>query len=280
LLEALGVQDRVDAAGFLRPNGAHVHWDEERVRIPFDGETRGYQVDRARFDEILLEAACEAGANVEWRPLPENLNSAFVADATGRRGLLPGRRRRLGPPLLALYAYWRGVAAGDGATLVEAGRDGWFWGAPLPDGRFNATFFTDPRTISGDPGVAYDTALRESRLLNPRVKGAERESATRACDASCWVELEPAGQRYIKVGEAAFTVDALSSQGVQLAMQSAWQASTVIHASLSGGDAESLRTEYRSRLTATACSNYRIAAEYYAKLERYGLFWAERGTLL
>ena len=46
----------------------------------------------------------------------------------------PRARRCLGAPTLAMYAYWRGVGETDaGDTLVEAGRDSWYWGAPLPD---------------------------------------------------------------------------------------------------------------------------------------------------
>src|ERR1700704_4556955 len=51
LLAELGVRERVEAAGFLRPRGALVHWGEGEARETFDdaGEA-GFQVDRGRFD--------------------------------------------------------------------------------------------------------------------------------------------------------------------------------------------------------------------------------------
>src|SRR5215472_2094092 len=63
LLGVLGLRDAVEAEAFIRPRLAIVHWGGENdIReAPFP---RGLHVNRARFDEILLRGARDAGATV------------------------------------------------------------------------------------------------------------------------------------------------------------------------------------------------------------------------
>ena len=49
------------------------------------------------------------------------------------------------------------------------------------------------------------------------------------CDASPYVDDSPVTPTSIKVGEAAFSVAPLSSQGVQIAIASALQGRAVVH---------------------------------------------------
>src|SRR5271163_1326601 len=64
LLDVLGLRPRVEDFGFLRPAGSMVRWagdhDDDR---PVYGEP-GFQVDRGRFDKLLLDAAAECGATL------------------------------------------------------------------------------------------------------------------------------------------------------------------------------------------------------------------------
>ena len=55
------------------------------------------------------------------------------------------------------------------------------------------------------------------------------EGAVKACDASSRYAEEPVGPSFVKIGDAAFTLDPLSSQGVQSAIASALQASIVVN---------------------------------------------------
>ena len=64
VLGAVGLQERIDAAGFLRPRTAIVRWDDEETEVKSFGPASGYQVDRGRFDQILLEAAADADVRV------------------------------------------------------------------------------------------------------------------------------------------------------------------------------------------------------------------------
>ena len=66
LFDRIGIRAEVDAAGFVRTTGNTVWWGEADSRTEFfaDG-ARGWQVERDRFDALLLDSAEAAGARVE-----------------------------------------------------------------------------------------------------------------------------------------------------------------------------------------------------------------------
>ncbi len=95
----------------------------------------------------------------------------FVIDASGRQSVMGGKKRRCGAPTLALWNYWRACAITGDETRVEAGIEQWYWGAPLPDGGFNATVFVDPERFQcdlqrlGSVDSVYQHLLAHSELL-------------------------------------------------------------------------------------------------------------------
>lgn len=254
LLDVLGLRSRVEEADFLRPATAMVHWagthDDDR---PAYGEP-GFQVDRGRFDQLLLDAAVEYGVTLvnpakaidisqgdgPWTVHVDlsgkllRIKAKFLVDATGRVNLLRGKRVSISAPTLALWAYWKNAEITGAATRVESGAREWFWGAPLPDGTFNATVFMDPRSYrkgiekNGTRSVFYESLLSGSGLLRRCMSGT-RAGAVSVCDATCYMAEEIVTSDTIKIGEAAFTIDPLSSQGVQTAIGTAQHAAAVIH---------------------------------------------------
>src|SRR6185312_16318380 len=62
LLDALGVRAAIDAAGFVRATGNTVQWGPGQPRSESFLGGSGYQVDRARLDALLNDAAQAAGA--------------------------------------------------------------------------------------------------------------------------------------------------------------------------------------------------------------------------
>ncbi len=306
LLDLLNVRTEVESAGFLRPEGAIVRWVGPPERRLSGGEL-GFQVDRGRFDQILLRTAEEAGAQVlqpffASRPQPTGdggwrittrarglaseiiVESRFVADASGRPGLLAGVKRRSTSKTLALYGYWENVPLEGSETRVDAGEDEWYWGAPLPGGEFNATVFVDAfRCRSGIAAAGsletfYKSLLAGSDLLAGCLRGSLL-GPPRACDATQFYDSAPASANTIKVGEAAFSIDPLSSQGVQTAVGSAIHAATVVHTILQRPEDTSLAIQfYRERQLASVRLHQRAAAEFYEEAMRLrsGAFWKER----
>jgi flavin-dependent dehydrogenase len=265
----------------------------------------GFQVDRGRFDQLLLDAAKEVGVRVlqparAFRPRPGEdglwdipfeiegkpgrIRAAYLVDACGRRSVLAARRSRSAVQTLALYAYWRDARPGGAETRVEAGADEWFWGAPLPDGTFNATAFIDPsrcrRSLAGAHKLEtfYRSLLAGSVLLRGCL---DRELASRvfACDASTYIAERPADRHSIKVGEASFAIDPLSSQGVQAAMTSALHGSIVAHTLLTQPENSSAAIQfYCNRQTETAAYHRRLAMQHYSEQHSVSRqsFWRKR----
>ncbi len=304
LLDVLGVRNEIESAGFLRPRSALVRWAGAVERRAAPGEP-GFQVDRGRFDEILLTAAAEAGAHVlqparaasirrrggrDWLSTIRlgttevTVCSRFVADATGRQGLLGGSKRRVSERTLALYAYWKYPSVDGADTRVEAGDEAWYWGAPLPGGEFNATVFIDSShyreavSRAGSRDACYASLIARSELLAGCLRGV-RMGPVRACDATQRCDEMPATPDAIKVGEAAFSIDPLSSQGVQTAIGSALHAAAVIHTIIERPDDTQLALDFYRTRQRESVELHRIAAgRFYAEaaISRRGDFWSSR----
>ncbi|QEL13649.1 flavin-dependent monooxygenase QhpG [Limnoglobus roseus] len=301
LLDQLGVRAEVERAGFFRPTAAIVHWAGQRRPQTDWGGSPGFQVDRGRFDRILLSAAARAGVHVLERATarppvrrgprdwtvealtpagPLAIDAEFIVDASGRRGILGGRKRRLTAPTVAVYGYWSGVGPAGGETRVEAGEDRWYWAAPIPDGTWNATVFTSSERIKGRPGdlaAAYRQLLADSVLLS-EIGCGRLETTVRVCASSPQADDSPVGVDWIKVGEAAFAVDPISSQGVQTAIAQALGGTCVAHTLLAGAGTEAAVTYYANRLREDADRHLRQAGVLYHEQWRHRptAFWAAR----
>jgi flavin-dependent dehydrogenase len=306
LLDSLGVRDEVENAEFLRPRGAVVRWaGRTQPRAEAAGEP-GFQVDRSRFDHILLRAAVSAGARVlqparalaptwrgpgDWvvpvrRPRgdgEEQVEARFLVDACGRRGLLGRCKRRLAPATVAVYGYWQGTTLGGPETRVEAAAEQWYWGAPLPDGTFNATVFVSPQRLRGAKEVehAYRALLADSELLAGCLSG-RMKGPVRVCAASACLDDEPVGEDWLKVGESALALDPLSSQGVQTALVSGLQGAAVVHTLLATPQYRHAALQFaRERHAETARRHGQMAATFYHEQEQYcpAPFWRSRAAI-
>jgi flavin-dependent dehydrogenase len=304
LFEKLGVLEEIESAGFLRPQSVLVRWGgETRFRTDV---TDGFQVDRGRFDTILLQAAVRSGARIiqpgrvseikhlrhgEWELTVAGyeerhrlLRSRFVVDASGRRGCLPGSRSLLQPPTIALYSYWQDTELEGAETRIEAGTEHWYWAAALPDSTANVTVFLGSNRCRNRGGTpikdVYLRLISESSLLSRCLSGALVQTI-QACSATASRILEPVGVDWIKIGEAALAYDPLSSQGVQNAIVSGLQGAAVVHTLLS--DPRSQRTAiafFRDRVDEAATHHAAIAADFYGQQAKITPlpFWIERAN--
>jgi flavin-dependent dehydrogenase len=304
LLDALGLRERIEAASFLRPEKAIVKWSDESAFTKSSYGQPGFMVNRGRFDRILLEAAKEAGAQViqparalrpafdetkKWN-IPARCDSGLVkikakylVEAAGKNSFFKRGRKRYSAATVALCAYWRNVKTETAATLVEAGREEWFWGAGLPDGDFSAMVFIDAKRgrASRDLEAFYRSLLAESTLLRGCLSG-ELVGKVKGYDASGYIDEEPVNEHLIKVGEACFSIDPLASQGVQAAMNSGLQGAFVVHTLLTRPENSSEAMQfYRSRQEEIVARHHNFAARFYAesRFRNTGAFWQKRSVL-
>lgn len=167
----LGARNEVMRAGFTKKLGGSFLWGSNPQPWNFSfgqspsltalGLTHAYQVERARFDEILLRNASRRGVDVRESHtavsiLTENeracgvsfiddqghertARSHFIVDASGHRG---GFHAETGERIyseffrnVAVYAYFEGAMRlpppREGNILSSAFSHGWFWFIPL-----------------------------------------------------------------------------------------------------------------------------------------------------
>jgi flavin-dependent dehydrogenase len=296
VLDVLDVRGLVEGAGFLRPTGAIVRWSQQDAVRSQRGEP-GFQVDRAKFDHLLLRHAMARGVDViqpatARRPTRVSggwgvqidghgeLRCKILVDASGKRSGLSARPRRVSAPTAALFGYWRNVPMLGPETRVEAGEDVWYWGAPLPDGTVNAVAFIDMercQRLGRARADHYRATLARSTLLSHCLAGELIDGRVQICDASSYLDDEPARDGWLKIGEAAMSIDPLSSQGVQAAMMSAFQAAAVAHTMLTRPDDAGLAQQFlRDRVAESAERHGAFARDMYAERAEQGRFWRER----
>jgi hypothetical protein len=101
----------------------------------------------------------------------------------------------------------------------------------------------------------------------------------RGCSATPYIDADPVGDGWVKVGEAAIGVDPLSSQGVQVAMTGGLQGAAVAHTILTDpGHTTAAWRFYRERLWEIGRRHAAAAAAHYREhaLVCPRSFWQDR----
>jgi flavin-dependent dehydrogenase len=242
----------------------HLHFNEHSQ----ESKAHGFQVNRAVFDSMLMASAQRAGASFlqAGRPTEFHEESAgwsvriqfqseasswvkarFLCDATGRSQFL-ARRLRLGVrshgKLVGLISYWKqdpGVSSAHGCnTLVESIPEGWFYTAGLGHNRRVTGLMSDRDLLPGHlhscARRVYSDALARTRYSRELLQRADWDGKVRIFAASPTLVERVAGSSWLLAGDAASTVDPISSQGIQKAITSALAASVVVQTILTRPD--------------------------------------------
>lgn len=231
LLEELGVWDDLEPEGHRQCHGNRSVWGSEVVdEMPFvfTPYGHGWHLDRRRFERLLSDRAVAAGVERRTNARvtdvhPQRLTCAggtvveagVLIDATGRAAAVArrlGARRVVDHALVALVGFLENGGRGmdDSFTLVEALENGWWYSAPLPDGRLAAMFVTDRVNDGWESLLASATHTRE-RI---RAHGYELRHAPRRVDAGSARLDRAAGEGWLAIGDAATALDPLSSHGI------------------------------------------------------------------
>lgn len=300
LLAATGAGPAVAEARFPAAADIRVSWEGDTVTRVNSGE-QGMLVDRGAFDQLLIAHAAREGVRVlqpaevveissrahGWQAViahegaRELVTMDFLADARGRNALAASPRQPMGQRTLAVFGYWRGEGLPTHAT-VAAGERGWFWGVPLPDGSYNAQAFLSPRHVHDHAGETLEQRYRALIAASPLAEGlacATLDGAVRAVDATPYLANERVTASSIRLGDAALSLDPISSSGVQKAIQSALAGAIVTNTLLrrpaAAGDAQAF---YNDSLARTAARHAAWAGQHYAAAARtrHHEFWTSR----
>ena len=133
-----------------------------------------------------------------------------------------------------------GASADSCNTLVESIPEGWFYTAGLADNRRVTGFMADRDLLPGQlhscARRVYSDALARTQYSRERLQGAAWDGMVRIFAAGPTLVERVAGSSWLLVGDAASTVDPISSQGIQKAITSALAASVVVQTILSRPD--------------------------------------------
>jgi flavin-dependent dehydrogenase len=242
LLSQLGVGETIAREGFLRYDGVWTRRPGGRRRfVPFGSDSRGpwrgFQVDRARLDEILLNKAKRSGASVLMGCSPKDvhrikagiqidgefgrLRSKVIVDATGSRRFIARKLNldtlQCSPRILARYGYFERRSGSWDCPTFTAKRTGWEWLAQIDTDR--------GQWVSASWGGDFPSLPAEITPL-PSV------SAVRGADITWQILRSPAEPRFYAVGDAAAVIDPACSHGVLRALSSGIMAAACISASL------------------------------------------------
>jgi flavin-dependent dehydrogenase len=280
-----GGPEPVSADSIRNPDGPGWHLD----RIRFDAWLRQWANKRGAALVTPAQAADVTPTGEGWRLTltrhgrPLTVAARFVVDAGGRTAPLArmlGHRRQAGDRLVCRWCH--GVASGDaGTTVTIAEPEGWWYTAPLPDGRRVLAFHTD-----ADLPVAKELAgtakllarAREQPDLASLLSAVDFQPVGHAgyCAAHSSRIAVTAGPGWLAVGDAALACDPLSSEGLFNALYSGLIAASALRRA-SAGDAGALGDYQRTMARVVDAYRAHLAA-WYALEPRWPdhPFWARR----
>lgn len=275
IFEDLGVWAKLEAAGFIRKYGAQFHLGNGSKRTQFvfrEGrltrQGEALQVERARFDHLLLEHAQANGAEVRqgWTVTrfesddagvratardasgaAHTFRGAFLIDASGRgnftgnqeglRVIHPGWRK------LALFGHFSGVKVDPGErggdTVIVRLANKWFWLIPLAADKVSVGCVMDQDEFARARAPAdklFWRIVQSSAPLRERMAHARLASEMMTTTDFSYYNRRLVGRRLLRVGDAAGFLDPIFSAGVYLAMNSARLAAGAVEESLAAGD--------------------------------------------
>lgn len=275
VLKEIGAWEKVCAAGFMRKEGAefmntnagrHVINRFENGLADGDGYT--WQVERSRFDKLLLDHAVESGCALfqpvgvaKLTPVATGievtltdgrvLRASHLLDAGGREHLA-GKTFRVPhdkipyPPRLAVFNHFHGIPASPGTRhgniIITRADRVWTWNIPLDKEKtsFGVVAVAADFKASGlGPEAYFRKVVADSPAMSALMKDAKTADEFRVVADYTYSLKTFGGDRWIAAGDAACFIDPIFSSGVYLAMTSGLAAAKLL---LSHAPAETLRS--------------------------------------
>ena len=262
---------------------AAVIWEGRSVQtITPEQRGPGLMADRGQLDLGLISLAVSRGLHLlqpaelkSFRRMEERwqvqiaidgktitISAVFILDARGRKGVPIKNKIVTAPESIAVWTQVNSDAFPN-QTLIEALDNGWLWGAPISGKQFRVMAFSDPLTFKNKrPHDVLLSFVKDSHLFKPAA------FCLPACDIqTCKVDHYchdiPWEDNYVRLGETAFTLDPLSSTGVEKAMRVSLQAAIAVNTVLSGGKPEMARAFYEDILIEAISTHVKWTAGYY-----------------
>lgn len=323
ILDEMGVWDKVEAANFPVKLGGSYTWgkdadawdfdfypaeefeDQERP-AKFEGQRRhtAFQVERDRYDEILLRHAEELGTIVREETMVrevitdgdrieglkldsgEVIRARHYVDGSGHAAIL---RKALGiesdaPTNLRNVAFWDywdnakwAVEIGVGGTRVQVRSlpYGWIWFIPLGPSRASVGLIC-PSSYYKDSGMSpkelYLKAVQEQPEIRELLKNANSDTDGNVLTTKNWSHLADrlAGENWWICGEAAGFADPILAAGMTLAHGTAREvAYSILECDRGELDPQWIKSMYDEKGRRNIRQHIRFAEYWYAANGRF-----------
>ncbi len=267
LLRETGVWPKIERAGFIEKYGASFHLSNgaadkhvvfSQALVP--GLEKTYQVERAKFDALLLDHAREAGAEVHTQTIVRavtaegeghrvaletttggtEVTARWIIDASGRDQFFPSEIKRAleparTPKRIAIYNHFRGVARAAGPvggnTVVVRLPDGWFWIIPIDAERTSVGLVTTVeamRQTRAEPADLFRQTVAASQKLSELMAGASPVMDFHVTSDYSYFRKNLAADNRVLAGDAGGFFDPIFSSGVYMATYSAKLAAELV----------------------------------------------------
>jgi flavin-dependent dehydrogenase len=275
ILDELGLTEKLKGEGFPKKFGAqfYVANGSKSVKFVFakgayTREKETIQVERAKFDHILLKNAREKGADVRegWTVTrfreddsgvqvsatdpagrAHDFSARFLVDASGRGNLTGNQEgiRMVHPHLkkLAVFGHFKNVRLDDGPeggdTIIVRLENKWFWIIPVSAEKTSVGCVMDQSEFAArkePPQQIFESIWKSSPVLCSRLEKAELVGNFQTTGDFSYHNKRYVGKRLLRVGDAAGFMDPIFSAGVFLAMYSGRLAAKTINELLSNGE--------------------------------------------
>jgi len=275
-----GVADEITKAGFTKKRGGTFRWGANpspwtfafSVSPKITGETsHAFQVERSKFDQILLDHARHMGVDVREEHAVTDvidvedrargvsytdaagnagtIRATYVVDASGNKSRIyqrAGATRQYSEFFrsLALFGYFEGgkrqPEPNSGNIVCAAFDSGWFWYIPLSPTltSVGAVVRHDMASkIQGDPEEALSALIAECPMISDYLHDAKRVTDGQYGEIRVRKDYSYANTKFwrpgmVLVGDAACFVDPVFSSGVHLATYGALLAARSINSVL------------------------------------------------
>jgi FAD-dependent halogenase len=307
-----GVADELAKAGFTKKRGGTQRWGANPEPWTFSfsvsprmtGETSfAYQVERSKFDKILLDHARRMGVDVREEHAvtdtvsdEERVRGVSYKDAAGNEGTIlakhlvdaSGNRSRIYRDTgavrkyseffrsLALFGYFEGgkrlPPPNSGNVLSCAFDSGWFWYIPLSPTltSVGAVVRGELATkIQGDPEEALMALIAECPMISDYLRDAKLVTEGQYGQLRVRKDYSYANTKFwrpgmVLVGDAACFVDPIFSSGVHLATYGALLAARSINSVLAQKvDEETAFREFEERYRREFGAFYEFLVSFY-----------------
>jgi halogenation protein CepH len=307
-----GVADELAKAGFTKKRGGTFRWGANpepwtfsfSVSPQMTSETsHAYQVERSKFDKILLDHARHMGVDVREQHAVTDvidngdrirgvsytdaegnegtIHATYVVDASGNKSRIyqrVGAARKYSEFFrsLALFGYFEGgkrlPEPKSGNILSCAFDSGWFWYIPLTTTltSVGAVVHREMASkIQGDPEGALTALIAECPMISDYLRDAKRVTDGQYGELRVRKDYSYANTRLWRpgmalVGDAACFVDPIFSSGVHLATYSALLAARSINSVLAQTvDEDTAFREFEQRYRREYGAFYEFLVSFY-----------------